>query len=146
MALSTTSSAASNDLTAPASSQVYSTEWPSVVRQAAERNMGPSTPRMPVPATTSAQPGRGKDMSTKVVTPDNSISDTATWLAYCAVSMPMRKTGMYSYSELWPSLSLPSASSKPRLPGSDDGWVCTLPRPGMAIRPLPGTTLSAGPA
>ena len=101
---------------------------------------------MPAAATTSAQPGRGSDMSTKVVTPLSSISAIATWLEYCAVSMPVRNTGMYSYSELWPSLSLPSSSSRPRLPGSEEGWLWTFTRPGIAIRPLPATTRSAGPA
>ena len=78
------------------SSQAYSTMWPFLVNQRAERNIGAMQTRMPASASRSSQPGCAIDRSASVVTPDSSSSDSATRTQCGMASASARKIGRYS--------------------------------------------------
>ena len=78
------------------SSHSYSTTWPFLVNQRAERNIGAMHTRMPASASRSSQPGCAMDRSASVVTPESNNSDSATRTQCGTASASARKIGMNS--------------------------------------------------
>ena len=95
-ARSTSASASAIAFSPAASFHSYSTTWPFLVYQRAERNIGATHTRMPDSASKSSQPGCATDKSASVVTPESSNSDSATRTQECTSSPPARKIGRYS--------------------------------------------------